>query len=173
MVASRFLWQQKQRFRNSSPTNDIRPFSWPHLLDAHVAAGIILTADLLRTVGRCFLGDGCMMRRSPTSSPAPEAAAIGVEVEAPSPSSRWKRLGALGIMLCALQGSASLGASVSSIRLLCLGETVRQMKILQERNENVLRCLSCQVRSYTALVATVQLVGGPTTKSYRPHSSEG
>jgi hypothetical protein len=45
-----------------------------------------------------------MMRRSPTSSPAVEAAAIGVgEVEAAIPSSRWKRLGALGIMLRALQ----------------------------------------------------------------------
>lgn len=130
MVASRFLWQQKQRFKNSSPTNTL-PFSW-HLLDAPVAAAGTLTADLLRTVGSCcFLGDGCMMRRSPTSSPADEAA-IGVEVEAPTPSSRWKRLGALGIMLAlcfSLQVSASLGACMSVYVL--LGETEIE-KILQE-----------------------------------------
>jgi hypothetical protein len=55
-------------------------------------------------VGSCFLGDGWMMSRSPTSSSPPEAAiAAGAEVEAPTLSSRWKRLGALGIILCELR----------------------------------------------------------------------
>jgi hypothetical protein len=108
MVASRSLWQQEQRLRNSSPaTNTRRPLSsssW-HLaaLAAAVAGLTILTADFLSTADSCcFLGDGWMMRRSPTScgSPAGAAIAAGAEVEAraPTPSSRRKRPGALGII---------------------------------------------------------------------------
>lgn len=109
MVASRSLWQQEQRLRNSSPANTRRPLSsssssW-HLAALAVAvAGLtILTADFLSTAGSCcFLGDGWMMRRSPTScgSPAGAAIAAGAEVEAraPTPSSRRKRPGALGII---------------------------------------------------------------------------